>query len=206
MCNGLQLTFRGYGPQPTLTASFSVMYNHARIRREICFNQATLAISAHPGTDKMDAIANAATKRKRKLTALPVLVVLFVISYLLLTKLVIEQDKTIDSQSSMIHMLFKDNTYLSRLHKHAGALKKPKSQDSQLQTQNPASQNPASESASNQESSSQIPLAQVPSNKVGSQANAKIGRRTRKAEKAIPASPPPEPTDPSDQRRVSFSI
>jgi multidrug efflux pump subunit AcrB len=151
----------------------------------------------------MDAIANAATKRKRKLTALPLLVVLFVISYLLLTKLVIEQDKTIDSQRSMIHMLFKDNTYLSRLHKHAGALsKKSKSQDdSQLQGQNPASQ-----SASNQESSSQIPLAQVPSSKVGPQANAKSGRRTRKAEKPIPASPPPEPTDPSDQRRVSFSI
>ena len=151
----------------------------------------------------MDAIANAATKRKRKLTALPLLVALFVISYLLLTKLVIEQDKTIDSQRSMIHMLFKDNTYLSRLHKHAGALsKKPKSQDdSQLQGQNPASQ-----SASNQDSSSQIPLAQVPSSKAGPQANAKNGRRTRKAEKAIPASPPPEPTDPSDQRRVSFSI
>jgi competence protein ComGC len=155
----------------------------------------------------MDSIANAATKHKRKLTALPLLVVLFVISYLLLTKLVIEQDKTIDSQRSMIHMLFKDNVYLSRLHKHAGALsKKPKSQDhSQLQAQNPASQNAASESALNQESSSQIPLAQVPS-KVGPQANAKTERRTRKAEKAIPASPPPEPTDPSDQRRVSFSI
>ena len=155
----------------------------------------------------MDAFANAATKRKRKLTALPLLVVLFVISYLLLTKLVIEQDKTIDSQRSMIHMLFKDNTYLSRLHRHAGESKKAKSQDSsQLQAQNPASQNPASESASNQESSSQIPLAQVPSSKAGPQANAKNGRRTRKAEKAIPASPPPEPTDPSDQRRVSFSI
>ena len=151
----------------------------------------------------MNAFANAATKRKRTLTALPLLVVLFVISYLLLTKLVIEQDKTIDSQRSMIHMLFKDNLYLSRLHKHAGALsKKSKSQvDSQLQAQNPASQ-----SASNQESSSQIPLAQVPSSKVGPQVNAKNGRRTRRAEKAIPASPPPEPTDPSDQRRVSFSI
>jgi hypothetical protein len=154
----------------------------------------------------MDAIANAAAKRKRKLTALPLLIVLFVISYLLLTKLVIEQDKTIDSQRSMIHMLFKDNTYLTRLHRHAGESKKAKSQDSQLQAQNPASQKPASESASNQESSSQIPLAQVPSSKVGPQANAKSGRSTRKAEKAIPASPPPEPTDPSDQRRVSFSI
>ncbi len=156
----------------------------------------------------MDSIANAANKHKRKLTALPLLVVLFVISYLLLTKLVIEQDKTIDSQRSMIHMLFKDNVYLSGLHKHAGAAlsKKPRSQDySQLQAQNPASQNAASESALNQESSSQIPSVQVPS-KVGPQANAKSERRTRKAEKAIPASPPPEPTDPSDQRRVSFSI
>jgi hypothetical protein len=156
----------------------------------------------------MNAFANAATKRKRTLTALPLLVVLFVISYLLLTKLVIEQDKTIDSQRSMIHMLFKDNLYSSRFHKQAGALsKKSKSQqDSQLQAQNPASQKPASESALNQESSSQIPLAQVPSSKVRPQENAKNGRRTRRAEKAIPASPPPEPTDPSDQRRVSFSI
>ncbi len=156
----------------------------------------------------MNAIANAATKRKRTLTALPLLVVLFIISYLLLTKLVIEQDKTIDSQRSLIHTLFKDNLYLSLLHKHDRYLsKKPKSHaDSQLQAQNPASQNPASESTSNQVSSPQIPLAQVPSSKAGPQANAKNGRRTRKAEKAIPASPPPEPTDPSDQRRVSFSI
>jgi hypothetical protein len=154
----------------------------------------------------MDAIANAATKHKRKLTALPLLVLLFVISYLLLTKLVVEQDKTIDSQRSMIHMLFKDN-YLSQLRKHPRALsKKPNSPDrSQLQAQNPASQNPASESALNQRSS-EIPSVQVPSNKVGPQANAKSERKTRKAEKAIPASPPPEPTDPSDQRRVSFSI
>jgi competence protein ComGC len=156
----------------------------------------------------MDAIANAATKRKRKLTALPLLVVLFVISYLLLTKLVIEQDKTIDSQRNMIHMLFNDNTYLTGLHKHAAvSSKKPKSQDSsQLDAQNSASQNPASASEPNHASSSQIPLAQVPSSKAGPQANAKTGRRTRTAEKAIPASPPPEPTDPSDQRRVSFSI
>ena len=156
----------------------------------------------------MDAIANAATKRKRKLTALPLLVVLFVISYLLLTKLVIEQDKTIDSQRSMIHMLFKDNTYLSRLHKHAGALsKKPKSQeDSQLQGQNPASQNPASESASNQESSSQIPLAQVPSSKTGKPSSTKTDQKSRKALKHAPERPPTELTDPSDMRRVSFSI
>jgi hypothetical protein len=72
----------------------------------------------------MDAIVNAATKRKRKLTALPLLVVLFVLSYFLLTKLVIEQDKMIDAQLSLIHTLFKDNAYLNTLHKHAGELSK----------------------------------------------------------------------------------
>ena len=155
----------------------------------------------------MDAIVNAATRRKRKLTALPLLIVLFVVSYLLLTKLVIEQDKTIDSQSSMIHMLFKDNAYLSTLRKHAGnspkEAKNPGS--SQLQSQIPASQKPASESSSNQVSSAQIPSNQVPSSKLGPQTNAKT-RKGRKAEKAIPVSPPAELTDPSDQRRVSFSI
>lgn len=160
----------------------------------------------------MDAIANAATKRKRKLTALPLLVVLFVLSYLLLTKLVIEQDKTIDSQRSLIHMLFKDNVYLSVFRKHTGESKKAKTQaSSQLQTQIPASQNPESESSSNQVSSTQIPLTQAPSNqvpssKLGSQTNAKNEHKARKAEKAKPATPPVELTDPSDMRRVSFSI
>jgi len=155
----------------------------------------------------MDAIANAAAKRKRKLTALPLLVVLFVISYLLLTKLVIEQDKTIDSQRSMIHMLFKDNLYLSRPHKHEELSKKTKTPaSSQLQTKIPPSQDPASENSSNQASSTQIPSTQVPSSKLGSQTNAKAQRKGRKAEKAIPVSPPAELTDPSDQRRTSFSI
>jgi hypothetical protein len=166
----------------------------------------------------MDAIVNAATKRKRKLTALPLLVVLFVISYLLLTKLVIEQDKTIDSQRSLIHMLFKDNVYLSALRKHAGeSSKKAKSRgNSQPQAGIAASQNPASQSPSSPMSSSaqiplaqvpvtQVPVIQVPSSKVGPQANAKTNRKARKAEKALPA-PPAELTDPSDMRRVSFSI
>jgi hypothetical protein len=166
----------------------------------------------------MDAIVNAATKRRRKLTAVPLLVVLFVISYFLLTKLVIEQDKTIDSQRSLIHMLFKDNAYLRTLHKRVGELsKKAKSHgNGQPQTGIAASQNPASENSSSHVSSlaeipsAQVPLAQVPvievpSSKVGPQANAKTNRKARKAEKAPPA-PPVELTDPSDMRRVSFAI
>ena len=159
----------------------------------------------------MNAIVNAVTKRKRKLTALPLLVVLFVISYFLLTKLVIEQDKTIDSQRSLIHMLFKDNTYLSMLHKHAGVSKKARS-GSQLQAGNPASQNQSRPMSSlaqvppAQVPASEVPSTQVPASKVGPTANAKNNRKTRKAEKSRSETPPVELTDPSDMRRVSFSI
>ena len=166
---------------------------------------------------KMNATANAATKRKRKLTALPLLVVLFVISYFLLTKLVIEQDKTIDSQRSLIHMLFKDNSYLSMLHNHAGVSSKKARGGSQPQAGIPASQNPVSGSQSSpmsslaqvpsaQVPSSEVPSTQVPASKVGPTANAKNDRKTRKAEKSRPETPPVELTDPSDMRRVSFSI
>ena len=171
-----------------------------------------------PGTEKMNAIVNAATKRKRKLTALPLLVVLFVVSYFLLTKLVIEQDKTIDSQLSLIHTLFKDNVYLSALRKHGGeSSRKTKTRgNSQPQAGIAASQNSASEGSSSHVSSlaeipsaqvplTQVPVIQVPSSKVGPQANAKTNRKARKAEKTHPA-PPVELTDPSDMRRVSFAI
>jgi hypothetical protein len=166
----------------------------------------------------MDVIANAATKRKRKLTALPLLVVLFVISYFLLTKLVIEQDKMIDSQLSLIHTLFKDNVYLNTLHKHAGELSKKAKMhgNSQPEAGIAASQHAASDGSASQNPSShvsslaeipltQIPVIQVPSSKVGPQANAKSNRKARKAEKTLPV-PPVELTDPSDMRRVSFAI
>ncbi len=161
----------------------------------------------------MDAFASGGNKPKRNLTALPLLIVLFVISYLLLTRLVIEQDKTIDSQRDLIHMLFKDNVSLSMLHKHAGVSKKGRI-DSQLRAGNPASQSTASENQSvpmssaqlpsTQVPASEIPSAQVPANKVG--ATAKNDRKNRKAQKSRPGIPPADLTDPSDMRRVSFSI
>src|SRR5438270_3768706 len=73
---------------------------------------------------KMGLIPNSAEKGKVKHTALPLLVGLFVISYSLLTMLVVEQDKTIDSQRSLIHLLFADNISLSTVHKHASRLPK----------------------------------------------------------------------------------
>ncbi len=50
---------------------------------------------------------------KPKRTLLPVLIALFVVSYGLLTMLVVEQARTIDSQRSLIGLLFDDSVQLS---------------------------------------------------------------------------------------------
>src|SRR5215470_1030486 len=54
---------------------------------------------------------------RRKRTLLPLLIVLFLVSYGLLTTLVIEQNRTISSQRTLIHLLFKDSLHLSVLRK-----------------------------------------------------------------------------------------
>jgi hypothetical protein len=54
-------------------------------------------------------------KPKRKHTLLPVLVVLFLISYGLMSMLAVEQDRTIASQRSLITALLSDSTELSNL-------------------------------------------------------------------------------------------
>jgi hypothetical protein len=153
----------------------------------------------------MDGVTNAGGKRKRKLTALPLLIVLFVISYCLLTKLVIEQDKTIDSQRSLIHLLFKDNVSLAILHRHAGKLSGNKNASGNIPvTGNSANQ--TKQNPSDQVSSIQVPSTNVPSLSVKPQTNAKTGRKARRAGKTPSVSPPAELSDPSDMRRVSFSI
>lgn len=138
---------------------------------------------------------------------LPLLVVLFLISYVLLTTLVVLQDRTIDSQRGLIHLLFKDN-----LHLVATKIRLRR---------NPSNQNAAQTSVPMQSSSAQTPSAQVPSKQVPAvqtpstqvpviqakpEASAKAGQKSRKAQKSLPSRPPAEMTDPSDMRRVSFSI
>ena len=54
-------------------------------------------------------------KPKRKYSLLPVLIVLFLISYGLMALLAVEQDRTIASQRSLISQLFGDSAELSSL-------------------------------------------------------------------------------------------
>jgi hypothetical protein len=156
----------------------------------------------------MNATVVTASGRKQRPMTLPLLLVLFLTSYGLLTALVVRQSNTINSQRSLIHLLFKDNLHLAskKTPTDAGAYGKM-----QAQAQTPSAQVPLNQVPSTQIPSSQIPLIQVPplqvpSGKENLRAGTKPGRKSRKAEKALPTRPPAELTDPSDMRRVSFAI
>ena len=160
----------------------------------------------------MNKAVNAAVTGSRKHSLLPLLVVLFLISYGLLTNLVLQQDKTIDSQRTLIHLLFKDSLQLSAIKKaerqkgqaDAGLRTSVNGLQAQAHTPKiPAIQVPSQKSPSAQVRPEQIQSGKIPS---GKQNGARTDRKTGKAQKRMPNRPPAELTDPSDTRRVSFAI
>jgi hypothetical protein len=122
-----------------------------------------------------DAMANAspieAPHPRKKLGWLPILTVLFCISYGLMTMLIIEQGATIESQRVLIHELFRDSAELSankmkaQIEKHkADAQRAQSSPVATPSTQIPSTQaqsNPSSQAA--QQNRVQRPQFQMPS-------------------------------------------
>jgi hypothetical protein len=56
-----------------------------------------------------------APKKKRRSALLPLLIILFLISYSILTLLVIEQGRTIESQRTLLREMLKDSNQLAEL-------------------------------------------------------------------------------------------
>ena len=124
---------------------------------------------------------------KPKQTLLPLLVVLFLISYGLMSLLVVEQGRTIDSQRTLIQQLFTDSTELS--HIKSKALMDQHAQG-QLHAKNPSQAHPQ---------------AQAPSTQVAPQANDK--NSAAKYRKALPQKPSPQDAqEMADERRSLKSI
>jgi hypothetical protein len=76
---------------------------------------------------------------------LPLLVILFVISYSILTLLVVEQGRTIESQRTLLRELIKDSTELANLKGkliHDKAARSQEKASPQAQNQDPATENP----------------------------------------------------------------
>ena len=106
---------------------------------------------------------------------LPLLTVLFLISYGLMTMLIVEQGQTIESQRALIRELFRDSTELSAVKMKAVQDSAP---SSSAKSQAPVTQNP-----SNQIPSTQAPATtQAPSSQAGPQQQ----RAQRKSTKQKP--------------------
>jgi hypothetical protein len=115
---------------------------------------------------------------KPKHTMLPLLVVLFLVSYGLMTMLIVEQGRTIDTQRFLIRQLFSDSTQLSAM------------KSSAVQKQNQAKAR----------AHAQVPPAQAaPVEKLKGSHNTKV---------AQPQSlkPPTAASDTADERRSLSSI
>ena len=106
-------------------------------------------------------VVQAATAKKHGW--LPLLTALFLISYGLMTMLIVEQGQTIESQRALIRDLFRDSTELSAVKMKAH------SQQQAAQSQSSVTKNPSSQAQSPQAQSPQAPAKQSPSTQAGSQ-------------------------------------
>ena len=77
---------------------------------------------------------NEAPRKKARSAFLPLLIVLFVISYSLLTLAVVEQGRTIESQRTLLRELLKDSSQLAAL---KGKLAREEAKRTQTQAQEP---------------------------------------------------------------------
>ena len=127
---------------------------------------------------------NAAVLPKPKNSLLPVLIVLFLVSYGLMALLVVEQGRTIDSQRNLIRSLFDDSTQLTQM---KGKAFQKQHAEAQAQAQ------------ANAHSQVQAPSSQ---DKVHGKADQPAG----KVRKPAPRKPPTDTTTLDDVRRVLVSI
>lgn len=168
-------------------------------------------------------VSSAGGRRSRK-SLLPLLSVLFLIAWAMVTMLIVLQDRMIDAQRDLIHVLFKDNVRevsmksASRQNGRSTAQNKGGAKRSgahsaahqDQEDQNAVAQVPSANIPSTQAPLSQVPLSQdavsqPPSSQVKPKSGDKAGRNSRKMRSPF-SRPPAEITDPSDQRRVSISI
>jgi hypothetical protein len=123
---------------------------------------------------------------KSKNTLLPLLIILFLVSYGIMSLLVVEQGRTIDAQRNLIRSLFSDSTELSSM----------KGRIVQDRNERAAQANAQSHSEASPEAQAQA------------QASARDNARNehKKVGKPAPLLPPQDASDTTDVRRALISI
>jgi hypothetical protein len=139
---------------------------------------------------------------KPKHSMLPVLVVLFIFSYGLMTLLIVEQGSTIQTQRALIRDLLGDTRELAAM---KGKVIREQALSRQAQGKNDpqalSNQNPSSQTPSSQNPSTQAPPANTPSAQAGS--SKAQPKHNFKAQRPAPAKPA---SDLVDVRRNLLSI
>lgn len=112
------------------------------------------------GTEEVTTTAPTEEPRRKKHGWLPLLTVLFCISYGLMTMLIVEQGRTIDSQRALIRELFRDSVALNNYKIKALEEKRGAKNSQTPGAQSPATQAPSSATPSTQEQN-QAPSSQA---------------------------------------------
>jgi len=143
---------------------------------------------------------------KRKHSLLPVLIVLFLISYTLMCLLAVEQDRTIASQRWLIRSLLSDSSELSSI---KGKMVQKRYADAQAQAKagsRSQAQTPLTQIPSTQAPLTQVPMTQVPSTQDKPGATAQSSHNAGKTRKTMPPKPPLGISDIVDGRRIVKTI
>jgi len=159
----------------------------------------------------------AVTTPKKKYSLLPVLTVLFVISYSLMTMLIVEQGSVIQSQGGVIKSLLRDSVELWGMKGKPNAdtqIAKARGQNpgqapsTQSPTRSQSSQIPSSEVPSNQVPSNQVPSTTTPSTQTPSTQGVQQHATSRSGKVAKPGmqAPPIPAEDLVDHRRALVTI
>jgi hypothetical protein len=139
------------------------------------------------------------TAPKKKRSLLPVLTVLFVLSYGLMTMLIVEQGAAIQSQRNTIKVLLRDSTELWAAKGKAIGDQQMARAQAQSSAETPSSQTP-----STQAPSTQAPSTQTPSNQTAPRQHSQ--NRADKIAKPGSEHPPIPAADLVDQRRSLRTI
>jgi hypothetical protein len=140
---------------------------------------------------------------------MPLLTVLFLISYGLMTMLIVEQGSTIESQRALIRDLMRDSTELwtakgrAVMEKNRTDAQRP-AQAPSARAQAPLTRDPAVQTPSTQSPSSQASSTQAPSSQATTQNRAQS--RPGKAQKPQLQRPSRPASDLADDRRALITI
>jgi hypothetical protein len=155
-----------------------------------------LETAAVPTVATVAPAIDAPAPRKRR-SWLPVLTVLFLISYGLMTMLIVEQGQTIESQRALLRELYHDSEELSAL--RAKAQQEKTVADAQTHgtaaksktsvTQAPTTQVPMTQIPSSQTPSTQAPTSTTPSSQAAQQHRTKNQTDKQKPEFQMPTKP-----------------